>query len=109
MNIGYKIKQRRKELDLTQVELGQKVHKSSQVISNWERGYTTGIVSEDLKELSIALSVPVEYFVQGDKPKALSQPQDQRLAKLIQEYPHLDERSKEIIDAIINLNKTQQK
>lgn len=107
MHIGYKIKQRRKELDLTQVELGQKVHKSSQVISNWERGYTTGIVSEDLQELSVALSVPVEYFVSGDKTKTApqpAQPHDQRLADLIQAYPTLDERSKEIIEAIIQLN-----
>ncbi len=112
MHIGYKIKQRRKELDLTQVELGQKVHKSSQVISNWERGYTTGIVSEDLQELSLALSVPVEYFVSGDKTKTAPQPtqfHDQRLTNLIQAYPNLDERSKEIIDAIVQLNINEHK
>ena len=49
MSIGNKIHQRRKELGLTQAELGRRVHKSSQVISNWERGYTTGIAVEDLE------------------------------------------------------------
>ncbi len=110
MQIGYKIKQRRKELDLTQVELGQRVHKSSQVISNWERGYTTGIVSEDLQELSNALSVPIEYFVSDDGkvPSLLSQ-SDQRLANLVRVYPNLDEKSKEIIQAIVELHTKQNK
>ncbi len=106
MDIGYKIKQRRKELDLTQVELGQKVHKSSQVISNWERGYTTGIVSEDLQQLSTALSVPVEYLVScGTKNLTHASATDPRLEKLIKEYPNLDEQSKDLIDAIIIIHK----
>ena len=106
MNIGYKIKQRRKELNLTQIELGQRVHKSSQVISNCERGYTTGIVSEDLQQLSTALSVPVEYFVPGGAEKLIyTPPTDPRLEELIKEYPNLDEQSKDLIDAIITINK----
>ena len=112
MDIGYKIKQRRKELDLTQVELGQKVHKSSQVISNWERGYTTGIVSEDLHELSMALSVPIDYFIPTNNTTTThhdSPPLDQRLEAIIREYPNLDEKSKDIIDAIIKLNTDLQK
>lgn len=59
--------------------------------------------------MSLALSVPVGYFVPDDTPKPYSQSQNQRLAKLIQEYPHLDERSKDIIDAIIKLNTDLQK
>ncbi|MCB5725497.1 helix-turn-helix transcriptional regulator [Mitsuokella jalaludinii] len=52
MSIDDNIRKRRKELKLTQTKLGQLVHKSSQVISNWERGYTTGITIEDLIALS---------------------------------------------------------
>ena len=112
MDIGYKIRKRRKELDLTQVELGQKVHKSSQVISNWERGYTTGIVSEDLHELSVALSVPIDYFIPTNNATTTHQdtsPPDQRLEAIIRVYPNLDEKSKDIIDAIIKLNTNPQK
>ena len=112
MDIGYKIKKRRKELDLTQLELGQKINKSSQVISNWERGYTTGIVSEDLRELSVALSVPVDYFIPSNDSNAMPQDAptpDQRLEAIIREYPHLDDKSKDIIDAIIKLNTAPQK
>ncbi len=52
MSIDDNIRKRRKELKLTQTKLGQLVHKSSQVISNWERGYTTGITIEDLIALA---------------------------------------------------------
>ena len=111
MDIGYKIRKRRKELDLTQVELGQKVHKSSQVISNWERGYTTGIVSEDLHELSMALSVPIDYFIPTNNATTThpDTPPDQRLEAIIRVYPNLDEKTKDIIDAIIKLNTDTQK
>ena len=52
MSIDDNIRKRRKGLKLTQTKLGQLVHKSSQVISNWERGYTTGITIEDLIALA---------------------------------------------------------
>ena len=53
--IGYYIRTRRQELNMSQVELGEKIGKSSQVISNWERGYTKGVSVEDLKNLARAL------------------------------------------------------
>ena len=57
MTLGERIKLRRKELGLTQVQLGEMVHKSSQVISNWERGYTTAMSPEDLQNIARALNV----------------------------------------------------
>jgi len=106
MNIGHKIKQRRKELKLTQVELAQKIKKSSQVVSNWERGYTPGITYEDLRNLSMALSVPVEYFMPDNSPESMENPKpDKRLARIIKEYPSLDEKTKDMIDAIIRISK----
>ena len=106
MNIGHKIKQRRKELKLTQVELAQKIKKSSQVVSNWERGYTPGITYEDLRNLSVALSVPVEYFMPDNSPEPMETPKpDKRLARIIKEYPSLDEKTKDMIDAIIKISK----
>lgn len=111
MSIGDNIRRRRKELQLTQTELGQRVHKSAQVISNWERGYTTGITIEDLLALADALSISILALI----PRAESYTTnanrvaenitDQRLVQLVREYPHLDEKSKTIIDAIISLSK----
>jgi transcriptional regulator with XRE-family HTH domain len=40
MGIGERIRQKRKEKRMTQAELGSAVNVSSQVISNWERGYS---------------------------------------------------------------------
>lgn len=58
MDIGKRIKELRKERNLTQKQFGQLVHKSSQVVSNWERGYTTGITAEDLQAIAHAFGIP---------------------------------------------------
>ena len=121
MSIGDRIKERRKYLGLPQIELGQRIHKSSQVVSNWERGYTTGISAEDLQLLAQALATDIAFFVpnayaatsEALEPNALKTiqvqdiPIDSRLSSLIAEYPHLDEKSKDIIDAIVALSKKE--
>ena len=121
MSIGDRIKERRKYLGLTQIELGQRIHKSSQVVSNWERGYTTGISAEDLQLLAQALATDIAFFVPNAytatsetlEPDALKTvqvrdiPIDSRLSSLIAEYPRLDEKSKDIIDAIVALSKKE--
>ena len=68
MDISEKIKFYRKEKGLTQYQLGQLINKSSQVISNWERGYTTTINNDDIKKLSIALTAPVENLLSDFSP-----------------------------------------
>ncbi|GGA31386.1 helix-turn-helix domain-containing protein [Psychrobacillus lasiicapitis] len=57
-----RIRQLRKELHLTQKQLADKINVSSQVISNWERGYTE-IGKEDLKELAKALDCSADYII----------------------------------------------
>ena len=119
MSIGDKIRQRRKELGMTQAKLGKLIHKSAQVVSNWERGYTTGISADDLQHLAIALDTDVHFFVpatpeqfycglitDGESSASFvreSYP-DSRLESLIEAYPHLDEKSKDIIEAIVKLS-----
>ena len=63
MNIVHRIKSLRKYQGLTQKELAEKVHKSPQVISNWERGYTPNITNEDIVNLATALNVKVSDIV----------------------------------------------
>lgn len=70
MNIGHKIKSLRKYQGLTQKELAEKVHKSPQVISNWERGYTPNITNEDIVNLATALNVKVSDIVSSSNDDA---------------------------------------
>ena len=60
MSIGALIRKYRRENSLTQVELAQKIKKSSQVISDWERGHTKGLTAEDLRNLAAVFAVSEE-------------------------------------------------
>ncbi len=60
--IGSRIKEQRKKMRFTQLQLAQKISVSPQVISNWERGYTDPS-GEDIAGLSEALSCPSDYLL----------------------------------------------
>lgn len=79
MNIGDRIRKKRKERNLTQSELGKLVNVSSQVISNWERGYT-GLSHDDIAKLAIALDVSTDFLLGNDSKEKLPEltPKDER-------------------------------
>ena len=56
--------------------------------------------------LPVALEVPIEYLVPSESTNLVpaAKSTDSRLETIIREYENLDERSKDIIDAIITLN-----
>ncbi|AXX65548.1 XRE family transcriptional regulator [Bombilactobacillus bombi] len=57
--IGERIREYRNQKNLTQKELGQLIHQSPQVISNYERGYTTPN-SITLKNIADILNVSMD-------------------------------------------------
>lgn len=57
----------RKMQNITQAELGKRVGVSSQVISNWERGYTTGISAEMITKLAEALNIGSSFLLGASK------------------------------------------
>ncbi|WP_370225247.1 helix-turn-helix domain-containing protein [Cytobacillus sp.] len=59
MGIGERIKNKRKQMRLTQAELAKLVNVSAQVISNWERGYTNPN-HDDVARLAEALECSTE-------------------------------------------------
>lgn len=61
MGIGDRIRKKRKENRFTQSELAEFVNVSSQVISNWERGYTDPN-HDDVARLAKALGCSTEYL-----------------------------------------------
>lgn len=92
-SVGSRIRDKRKELKLTQKELGDLVNASSQVISNWERGYTTPN-SEDVKLLSKALNVSSSFLI-GEN-------------ELVSQYNKIQE-SQEPYDSLLEINKLVKK
>ena len=69
MNIGERIKKARNAKGLNQVNLGKLVNKSSQVISNWERGFTPTINHDDVVKLAMVLDVEPNYLLGIDNKK----------------------------------------
>lgn len=61
MSIGNRIKLLRKKLNLTQKELANKVNVSPQVISNWERGYTTPN-ADDIANFAKNLDINTQFL-----------------------------------------------
>lgn len=105
INVGFFIRSRRIELGLTQAELAKKIGRSSQVISNWERGYSPSIKMIELAKVAEALQVNVGYFFPSEKPKDNRPPRSGQAWDILNIYPTLDEYTKDIIDAIIRVAK----
>lgn len=109
-SIGYYIRKRRLEMKMSQAALGHLVGKSSQVISNWERGRVKAVSVEELAKIADALNVDIRYFFLDNK-KMPTNPgivTDKRLQAIIDNYPSLDERTKDIIDVLIKVGKKKE-
>ena len=61
--IGKMIRAKRKRLGLTQIELGERIGKSGQTISNIERGYTTSLSFDEMALLEKALQFSLKEKV----------------------------------------------
>lgn len=75
--IGSRIKEQRKKLHYTQLQLAQKISVSPQVISNWERGYTEPS-AEDIARLSNTLSCPSDYLLGKTTNTSIKETKDER-------------------------------
>lgn len=92
MSIGEIIRNYRNAANLTQADLGKRVFKSAQVISNWERGYTRGITADDLSNLSLALNIPPGELIKENMTDALMQSRDNKpnpIKQMLDLYQHL--------------------
>lgn len=68
-SIGEKIRKLRKERGWTQSQLAKKVNRSPQVISNWERGYSS-LDHEDIVELATTFDVSTDEIIGDNKIKS---------------------------------------
>lgn len=70
-SIGSQIKSLRKERKWTQQQLAENINVSSQVISNWERGYTTP-TAKDIKILANEFNVDTNMILTGHSTEELT-------------------------------------
>lgn len=63
MTKGQRIKQRREELNLKQIELAEKVHISKQTLYKYENDIITNIPSNKLEEIASALETTPDYLM----------------------------------------------
>lgn len=99
MAIGSRIKAKRTENRFTQIELAKLVNVSSQVISNWERGYSD-LSSDDVARLADALNCSTQYLLgKTDKSEPIDKDEeefqafanDPELGRWYKELPKSDE------------------
>lgn len=85
MDFGKRLKECRISKGLRQTDLGKKIGVSGQVISNLERGYTTGSSPEMIRKIATALDVSVEYLMGDDYPDryALNNRDKRNIAKTL--------------------------
>ena len=67
MSLGEKIKQRRRQLNLSQENLAEKVHVHSNTIRKWEKG-TSSPSAEEIKSLAEALDTTTTFLYEEDYP-----------------------------------------
>lgn len=80
MEIGKKIKARRTELDMTQAQLGEKIHVSRSTISNWEIGRNYPDI-QMIVDLSYCLDISIDTLLKGDGVIVTHITNDTRLRK----------------------------
>ena len=87
MTIGAKIRHHRKQLGLTQTELGEKLGVKTNAVSKWECGRVEDIPTSKIKAMSILFGVPTSYLIDEDVPyvekgEQLNRPLPQNLEPL---------------------------
>lgn len=104
MTIGQKIEMHRKQLGLTQTELGDKLGVKKNAVSKWECGRVDNISASKLRAMADLFGVPFSYLIDDDadsfdtpSQSALS-PAGQRIGLL---YDRATERDRSIVDAVL--------
>lgn len=69
MTTGERIRQRRKELRMTQAELAKAIGVTYQLISHYENNVVDTIPTAKVKELAVALHCPPLWLMEGIDPE----------------------------------------
>ncbi len=99
--VGERIKQRRKELKMSQVVLGKKCNVSHAAVGLWESGQNR-IGGENLVKAAQALKTTPEWIINGDSKKS-AEAADQKFIEWVMENIHyLNSDEKSDIETLIS-------
>lgn len=93
-NMGKRLSQRRKQLDLTQEQLAEKMDVSIQMISNMELG-KKAIRPENLLKVCKILDISSDYVLTGEKG-------EKETTDIFVKINRLSDKELEIIETLIN-------
>lgn len=107
--IGSKISKLRKDLNLTQLELAEKIYVTPQAVSKWEKGKSVPSI-EILIELTKLFNISIDYLL--DKSEILEDDYESMFknysrAAALNKFINLDSPSKDINKIFYLLNKSE--
>ncbi len=104
--IGTRIRNRRKELSISQKELGVKCHVGQATISSWEKDRTEPNM-ENIRALCKALALTTNELVYGGSPgdcTAIAISEDNSfMQSLFEHYQAASERDQELVKTILGI------
>jgi transcriptional regulator with XRE-family HTH domain len=80
LNIGERIKEERNKKGMRQTDLAKKANVSSQVVSNWERGYSS-LDHDDVLKLSEVFNCTTDFLYGRSNSPKLTEEEDKKEAE----------------------------
>ena len=108
MSLGERIKQLRKEKNLSQLELAKKVDSDGRQISLYENGKTVPS-PETVVKFSLVFNVTVDYLLKENAPRNFFVIDDDELLGYLEEIQKLDNDDRKCLFHMINSFKTKNK
>ncbi len=72
MSVGEKIKEKRRELGLTQTELGEKLGVQKNAVSKWETGRVDDIPGSKIRAMAALFGVTPSWLIDDAAPEAVT-------------------------------------
>lgn len=118
MNIGQRIKQRRKELRMSADELGERLGKDRSTIYRYEKGDIENLPLDILEPIAAALQTTPQYLMGWENVKkkndvlsdiVLKMNEDAELLEIVEALSNLDFEKREAVKAVLNAFSTADK
>ena len=96
---GYFLKELRKEKQLTQKELGEKLNITDKAISKWERGLSFPDIAV-LKDLAEFFEIDISELLNGERGKKQEIDIEKAIQEAIENYKNIEEKKKEKVQKV---------